>query len=144
MPSEPRAPAGLHGLLRPWNSPGKNTGVGSLSLLQGIFPTQASNLGLLHHRWIFYHLSHQGSPGPCCLPGLVRSWSHARRGKSRGLQIVPFFQPPTEWSANRAGCHSEQSLLFSSPLVLERWLRDFTWERSRSQDRQLLISSSKN
>jgi len=36
--------------------------VGSHSLLQGIFPTQALNLGLLHCRWILYHLSHQGSP----------------------------------------------------------------------------------
>ena len=40
----------------------KNTGVGSLSLLQGIFPTQESNQGLLHCRLILYHLSHQGSP----------------------------------------------------------------------------------
>ena len=37
------------------------TGVGSHSLLQGIFSTQGSNLGLLHCRWILYHLSHQGS-----------------------------------------------------------------------------------
>ena len=35
-----------HGLYSPWNSPGQNTGVGSLSLLQGIFPTQGSNPGL--------------------------------------------------------------------------------------------------
>ena len=44
--------------------PGKpiNTGVGSLSLLQGIFLTQESNRGLLHCRWILYHLSHQGGP----------------------------------------------------------------------------------
>ena len=40
----------------------KNTGVGSLSLLQGIFPTQKLNRGLLHWRWIFYQLSYQGSP----------------------------------------------------------------------------------
>ena len=39
----------------------KNTGVGSLSLLQEIFPTQESNQGLLHCRWIIYQLSHQGS-----------------------------------------------------------------------------------
>ena len=51
------------GLYSPWNSPGQNSGVGSLSLLQGIFPTQGSNLGLPHHRWILYHLSHQGTPG---------------------------------------------------------------------------------
>ena len=52
-------PDGLHS---PWNSPRQNTGVGSLSLLQGIFPTQGSNPGLLHCRWILPQLSHQGSP----------------------------------------------------------------------------------
>ena len=40
----------------------KNTGVGSLSLLQRIFLTQESNWGLLHCRWILYQLSYQGSP----------------------------------------------------------------------------------
>ena len=52
-------PCGLYSL---WNSPGHNTGVGSLSLLQGIFSTQGSNPGLLHCKWIFYQLSHKGSP----------------------------------------------------------------------------------
>ena len=47
-------------LYSPWNSPGQNTGVGSVSLLQGIFPTQGS--GLLHCRQILYQLSHKGSP----------------------------------------------------------------------------------
>ena len=51
-----------HRLYSPWNSPGKNTGVGSLSLLQEIFPTQGSNPGLLQYRWILYQLSHKGSP----------------------------------------------------------------------------------
>ena len=46
-------------LLCPWNSPGKNTGVGCLFLIQGIFPAQGSNLGFLHCRQILYHLSHQ-------------------------------------------------------------------------------------
>ena len=50
------------GLYSPWNSPGQHTGVGSLSLLQGIFPTQGSNLGLPHCRHILYQLSHKGSP----------------------------------------------------------------------------------
>ena len=45
-----------------WNSPGQNTGAGSLSLLQGVFPTQGSNPGLPHCRRILYQLSHQGSP----------------------------------------------------------------------------------
>ena len=40
----------------------KNTGMGSLSLLQGFFPTQESNQGLLHCRQILYQLSYQGSP----------------------------------------------------------------------------------
>ena len=44
-----------HGLYSPWNSPGQNTGVGSLSLLQGIFPTQGLNPGLPHCRWVLYH-----------------------------------------------------------------------------------------
>ena len=51
-----------HGLQSHWNSPGQNSGVGSLSLLQGIFPTQGLNAGLLHCRQILYHLSHEGSP----------------------------------------------------------------------------------
>ena len=51
-----------HRLYSPWNSPGQNTGVGSLSLLQRIFPTHGSNPGLPHCRWILYQLSHKGSP----------------------------------------------------------------------------------
>ena len=55
-----------HGLeptrfLCPWDFPGKSTGVGCHFLLQAIFPTQGSNLGLPHCRQSFYHLSHQGS-----------------------------------------------------------------------------------
>ena len=51
-----------HGLYSPRNSPGQNTGVGSLSLLQGIFPAQGLNPGLPHCRRILYQLSHKGSP----------------------------------------------------------------------------------
>ena len=50
------------GLYSPWDSPGQNTGVGSLSLLQEIFPTQGSNPGLPHCRQILYQLGHKGSP----------------------------------------------------------------------------------
>ena len=52
--SLPTEPQGKH----------KNTGVGSLSLLQRIFPTQESNRGLLHCRWIVYQLNYQGNPIP--------------------------------------------------------------------------------
>ena len=51
-----------HGLYSPWNSLCQNTGVGSLSLLQGIFPIQGLNPGLLPYRRILYQLSHKGSP----------------------------------------------------------------------------------
>ena len=75
----------------PWNSPGQNTGVGSLSLLQGSFPTQGWNLGLLHCRQILYQLSHKGSPARAVPPpkalqetprkalgsGLGRGWGEA-------------------------------------------------------------------
>ena len=59
----------------PAEPPGKpkNTGVGSLSLLQRIFPTQESNWGLLHGRWILYQLSYRGSP--------VNHWGNAQNHK---------------------------------------------------------------
>ena len=50
------------GLCSPWNCSGQDIGVGSLSLPQGIFPTQGSNPVLTHCRWILYQLSHKGSP----------------------------------------------------------------------------------
>ena len=68
-----------HGLYNPWNSPGQNTGVGSLSLLQGIFPTQGWNPGLPHCRWIFLPPELQG------------------KSKNTGVAAYPFssesFQP---------------------------------------------------
>ena len=60
-------------LLCPWTSPGKDTGVGSQSFLQGIFWTQGAIPGLLHCRRVLYHLSHQGravGPWMCKLPQL--------------------------------------------------------------------------
>ena len=49
-------------LLRPWDFPGVNTGLGCYFLLQGIFPTQGSILDLPHCRQMLYCLSYQGSP----------------------------------------------------------------------------------
>ena len=74
-----------HGLY-PWNSPGQSTEVGSLSLLQGIFPTQGMNPGLPHCRWILYQLSHKGSPkttGVGSLPLL--QWIFLTQESNRGL-----------------------------------------------------------
>ena len=92
-----------HGLNSPRNCPGQNTGVGSRSLLQGIFPTQGSNKGLPHCRWILYQLSHQGSPNVnggsqklscrCCLPPtaqwLLKSWGNARRKMNKETGLAP-------------------------------------------------------
>ena len=50
-----------HGLYSPWNSACQNTGEGSLSLLQGIFPIQESNPGLLHCKQMLYQLSYEGT-----------------------------------------------------------------------------------
>ena len=86
-------------LLCPWDSPGKKTGVGCHSLLQGIFPTQGSNLGLLHCRQILHHLIHQGSSpvtfslvvftsrlqASCCTSGIM-SVSQVRRKESSKVQ----------------------------------------------------------
>ena len=55
-------------LLCPWDFPGKSSEVGCHALLQGIFPTQGSNLGLPHCRQILHQLSDQANPTPslCC------------------------------------------------------------------------------
>ena len=90
-------------------SPGKNTGVGCHAFLQGIFPTQASNSGLLHCKWILYCLSHQESPrilkwvvypfsresswlrnwtGVSCIAGrFFTSWT-TREAKTRWTKII--------------------------------------------------------
>ena len=58
----------------PWNSPGQNIGVGSLCLLQQIFPTQELNQGLLHCRQILYQLNYQGSHGAPKCPQTFLLW----------------------------------------------------------------------
>ena len=66
----------------PWKSPGQNTRVGSLSLFQGIFPTQWSNPGLPNCRWILYQLSHKAD-----IIGLIPGL-----GKSPGIEHGNPFQ----------------------------------------------------
>ena len=77
--SQPRSPA-LQENSEPLGKP-KNTGVVSLTPLQGIFPTQESNWGLLYCRWIFYPLSYLGSP---ILPLKVASSGKQSQISSRG------------------------------------------------------------
>ena len=69
-----------HELYSPWNSLGQNTGVGSLALLQGIFPTQELNPGLPHCRQILYQLSYQRSPHPGLKPTSLTSLPHWQTG----------------------------------------------------------------
>ena len=84
------------GLYSPWNSPGQNTGMGSLSLLQGIFATQGLNPVLPHRRQILYQLSHRGSPKERYMmltgePNLVREVRMAslrKRQLGSGLKTV--------------------------------------------------------
>ena len=109
-------------LLCPWNSPGKNTEVGSHSLLQRILLTQGSNLGLLHCRRTLYHLSRQGSP----LIGKP-SFSHSAL-QNEGCM---FFQ----WMRKGSTVYRNSSDGFSMGRSLREWK---SWEGKRwaSQDDQ--------
>ena len=83
-----------HGLYSPWNSPGQNTGVGSLSLFQAIFPTQGSNLPP-HCRQILYHLSHKVSPMEASLQR--HDWLMIS-GHWQLIQLISPTQGPGRWN----------------------------------------------
>ena len=94
------------GLYSPWNSPSQNTGVGSLSLLQGIFPIQELNPGALHCRQILYQLSHKGSP--------------------RKLEWVAYpFSRGSSWPRNQTGVSCIAGRLFASWAITE----NHNWKR---------------
>ena len=78
-----------HGLYSPWNSLGQNTGVGSLSLLQRVFPTQGSNPGLPHCRWILNQLSHKGSPRILEWVAYPFSSGSSRPRNQTGVSCIP-------------------------------------------------------
>ena len=80
-------------LFCPWDSPGKNTGVGCHSLLQGIFPAQGSNLDLLHCRRIPYRPNHWGSPQTTSL-GYFAPWPELRQCPSHLEWIHRLFCSP--------------------------------------------------
>ena len=91
-------------------APGKpNIGVGCQALLQGIFPTQGSNPGLLHCRWILYHLSHQASPWiPEWVPCLFSKGSYQPRNQSRASCIAGGHF--TSWATREASNSLEEGL----------------------------------
>ena len=114
--TEPRSPA-LQADSLPAEPQGKpeNIGVGNLSILQGVFPTQESNQGLQHCRWILYQLSYQGSPhsrqreqhikGPMAernmeplRPSQASGWCTEHEGREE-VSVLRGCQGP------RGGCH---------------------------------------
>ena len=120
-----------HGLYSPWDS-GQNTGVGSLSLLQGIFPTQGSNPGLSHCRWILYQLSHKGSPimGNGLLNNYPRNKKRQQGAKLKGrrekghlplLAHIQLLKNKTKQKTNQAN----NALIRLYPLLSE----DHPWRR---------------
>ena len=97
-----------YGLYSPWNSLGQNTGMGSLFLLQGIFPTQGSNPGLSHCRQILYQLSHKGSPRILEWVAYLFSNGSFRPRNRTGVSCIAgrFF---TSWAVREArDSHTEQ------------------------------------
>ena len=115
-----------HGLSSPWNSPGQNTRVGSLSLLQGIFPTQGSNQGLPHCRQILYQLSYQGSPNPFFTTKICM---YTGEGNGNPLQYSCLENPMDggAWWAAVFGVAQSRTRLkrlssSSSKLILVRWI----------------------
>ena len=93
-----------HGLYSPWNSLGQNAGVGSLSLLQGIFPTQGSNPGLPHCRWILHQLSHKAGTNHSTGVSLnfqickMRRWV---RWSLRFLLVLSYYESGAQWLLDR-------------------------------------------
>ena len=100
-------------LLCPWNSPGKNTGVGCHSFLQGIFPAQGLNPGLLHCRQILFCLSHQGSPQ-----------------NKRTNKYILKKQPPLDvlcpWDSSGKNTGEGCYVLLHSTANSQTWLRQFS------------------
>ena len=104
-----------HGLYSPWNSPGQNTGVSSLSLLQGIFPTQESNPGLPHCRWTLYQQSHEGSP-----QSFLSSVQSLSRVRLFATPWIPAHQASLSITNSRSSLKlmSVESVMPSSHLIL--------------------------
>ena len=85
----------LHGQYSPWNSPGQNTGVDSLSLFQGIFPTQGLNPGLPYCRRILYQLSHKGSPN--LFEEIIICWRIYRNNSKEWLHTTLTISRESSW-----------------------------------------------
>jgi len=107
-----------HGVYSPWNSPARNTGVGSCSFLQWIFLTQELNWDLLHYRWILYQLSYQFSSvhftsvAQSC-PTLLDSMDCSTPGFPVHHQLLEFTQTHVHWVGD--AIQPSHPLLYPSP-----------------------------
>ena len=130
-----------HGLYSPWNSPGQNTGVGSLSVLQGIFPTQGLNPGLPQCRQILYQLSPKWSPRILEWVAYPVSSGSSWPRNWTGISCVAdgFF---TNWATREALIHT---YLGSSPLqVITKYEYSFLslsrwWEASSRKEQMSVL-----
>ena len=118
-------------LLCPWDSLGKNTGVGCHALLQGIFPTQGSNPGLSHCRQILYCLSHQESPW--ILEWVACPFSRGSLQPNNWTRVSciagGFF---TSWATREAWCLNEEILIIRLPfLVTFHFISSKSWFLSK-------------
>ena len=86
--------------LSPWNFPDQNTGVGSLSLLQRIFPTQGLNPGLPHCRQILYQISHKGSPRTLEWVAYPFSRGSSQSRNQTGVSCIAGGLPTELWLGN--------------------------------------------
>ena len=124
----------------PRDSPGQDTRMGCHTLLQGIFPTQGSNPGLLHCRWILYQLNHKGSPRilewvaypfSSSLPGPeIESGSPALQADSLPAE------PPGKPDRNKV--HSKCNALESSPDYPTLPAPHHLWENCLPQKQSLV------
>ena len=117
-------------LLCPWNSPGKHTGVGCHFLLQGIFPTQGSNLGLLQWGQILYHLSHHGSHGSRITNVRISGWLlyFEKAGQSNGE--VTSHKQESERNFRENSTISQQRARPSAPVHTRPLSRDVAEDRA--------------
>ena len=125
LPLQPGYP-----LYSPWNSLGQNTGVGSLSLLQGIFPTQGSNSGLPHCRQILYQLSYQAVKGAARnlanrVSRIRHHFSHSWKNWLSNWNWVP-------WVLSLLGPHLLLTLILTFCSCLMHLFSKFLQDRLRS------------
>ena len=134
-----------HGLYTPWNSPGQDTGVGSFSPLQGIFPTQGSNPHLLHFKWLLYYWATKESGSESCSVvsdslqphGLYSPWHSP--GKNTGVGSLSLIQGISLTQGLNPGLPHCRQILYQlshkgNPRILQRVVYPFSSRSSRPRN----------